>query len=574
MRWFGLLLAVAGQPVEVDLDGSTHSASGPRLAFDVDGVLRALTLADPARVLTEAAAFLDALPAGARVKCAWPTAACESNGGDAAAVILGAAAAAAWPAVASVGNLTDGRRPLQHGTLQVHGTRLLVVSASDRPEVARASWTSWAAYARTHGYGFLPLDASGTGLVAEGAALVGQLSPLRSAHHLKLWLLHDLLESGASAYQTIVWVDDDVVATSMATPHPALALAEDTLAVDALPTFVALEPFNTGVVVATRGGDRASSLLRRAWLAPFATERYSCLLRDCGWWDNTALGLAVDADAAGFVLLPYGSLQAFWSPLTFCGTEWTHCEWVQSLALAWAPGDFAAHAGGGSPRDRAARMTRLLRDRRGERRVEPRRLLGGTPAAFGQYREALVLALRAANVSAAAAGAAAAPTAELEAAVVDALGPDASHAVAERLPLVTGFSCRVDLAVDGTEWASVVFGLDADDFDRKLARELEAAGIRAPLGRPDGGPACATLACVAAALRAAAEANRNCVPGFRVEHRDLDLVPPPPAPRSAVYDPPAPPARFASSEWAARRSRGFADRFEAFARETFTGKFS
>ena len=67
MRWFGLLLAVAGQPVEVDLDGSTHSASGPRLAFDVDGVLRALTLADPARVLTEAAAFLDALPAGARV---------------------------------------------------------------------------------------------------------------------------------------------------------------------------------------------------------------------------------------------------------------------------------------------------------------------------------------------------------------------------------------------------------------------------------------------------------------------------------------------------------------------------
>ena len=70
MRWFGLLLAVAGQPVEVDLDGSTHSASGPRLAFDVDGVLRALTLADPARVLTEAAAFLDALPAGARVKCA------------------------------------------------------------------------------------------------------------------------------------------------------------------------------------------------------------------------------------------------------------------------------------------------------------------------------------------------------------------------------------------------------------------------------------------------------------------------------------------------------------------------
>ena len=48
--------------------------------------------------------------------------------------------------------------------------------------------------------------------VAEGAALVGQLSPLRSAHHLKLWLLHDLLESGASAYQTIVWVDDDVVA--------------------------------------------------------------------------------------------------------------------------------------------------------------------------------------------------------------------------------------------------------------------------------------------------------------------------------------------------------------------------
>ena len=336
MRWFGLLLAVAGQPVEVDLDGSTHSASGPRLAFDVDGVLRALTLADPARVLTEAAAFLDALPAGARVKCAWPTAACESNGGDAAAVILGAAAAAAWPAVASVGNLTDGRRPLQHGTLQAHGTRLLVVSASDRPEVARASWTSWAAYARTHGYGFLPLDASGTGLVAEGVALVGQLSPLRSAHHLKLWLLHDLLESGASAYQTIVWVDDDVVATSMATPHPALALAEDTLAVDALPTFVAREPFNTGVVVATRGGDRASSLLRRAWLAPFATERYSCLLRDCGWWDNTALGLAVDADAAGFVLLPYGSLQAFWSPLTFCGTEWTHCEWVQSLALAWA----------------------------------------------------------------------------------------------------------------------------------------------------------------------------------------------------------------------------------------------
>ena len=77
-----------------------------------------------------------------------------------------------------------------------------------------------------------------------------------------------------------------------------------------------------------------------------------------------------------------------------------------------------------------------------------------------------------------------------------------------------------------------------------------------------------------ATLRAAAEANGNCVPGFRVEHRDLDLVPPPPAPRSAVYDPPAPPARFASSEWAARRSRGFADRFEAFARETFTGKFS
>ena len=302
----------------------------------------------------------------------------------------------------------------------MHGTRLLVVSASDRPEVARASWTSWAAYARTHGYGFLPLDASGTGLVAEGAALVGQLSPLRSAHHLKLWLLHDLLESGASAYQTIVWVDDDVVATSMATPHPALALAEDTLAVDALPTFVAREPFNTGVVVATRGGDRASSLLRRAWLAPFATERYSCLLRDCGWWDNTALGLAVDADAAGFVLLPYGSLQAFWSPLTFCGTEWTHCEWVQSLALAWAPGDFAAHAGGGSPRDRAARMTRPAARPPGERRVEPRRLLGGTAVAFGPYREALVLALRGGRERRRGCGrAAAAPTAELEAAVVD-----------------------------------------------------------------------------------------------------------------------------------------------------------
>ena len=56
-------------------------------------------------------------------------------------------------------------------------------------------------------------EAEGAALVAEGAALVGQLSPLRSAHHLKLWLLHDLLESGASAYQTIVWVDDDVVAS-------------------------------------------------------------------------------------------------------------------------------------------------------------------------------------------------------------------------------------------------------------------------------------------------------------------------------------------------------------------------
>lgn len=405
MRWCGLLAAaVAGQPVEVNLDGSTHSASGPRLEFDVDGALRALALADPARVLTEAAAFLDALPADARITCAWPTAACESNGGDAAAVVLGAATAAAWPAVASVGNLTDVRRPLQHGTLQVHGTRLLVVSASDRPEVARASWTSWAAYARTHEYGFLPLDASGTGLVAEGAALVGRLTPLRSAHHLKLWLLHDLLESGAGAYRTLVWVDDDIVATSMATPHPALALAEDTLAVDALPTFVAQEPFNTGVVVATRGGDRASSLLRRAWLAPFVTERYSCLLRDCAYWDNTALGLAVDADAAGLVLLPYGSLQAFWPPSTFCGTEWTHCETTQTLALAWAPGDFAAHAGGGSPHDRAARMTHLLRDRFGERHVEPRWLLGGTPAAFGQYREALVLALRAVNRSAAAPG--------------------------------------------------------------------------------------------------------------------------------------------------------------------------
>ena len=116
MRWCGLLAAaVAGQPVEVDLDGSTHSASGPRLEFDVDGALRALALADPARVLTEAAAFLDALPADARIKCAWPPAACESNGGDAAAVVLGAATAAAWPAVASVGNLTDVRRPLQHG---------------------------------------------------------------------------------------------------------------------------------------------------------------------------------------------------------------------------------------------------------------------------------------------------------------------------------------------------------------------------------------------------------------------------------------------------------------------------
>ena len=141
--------------------------------------------------------------------------------------------------------------------------------------------------------------------------------------------------------------------------------------------------------------------------------------------------------------------------------------------------------------------------------------------------------------------------------------------------ICSGFSCRVYFqAVDGTQWARVVFGLDADDFDMKLAWELEAAGIRAPLERTDGGPACATLACVAAAMQAAAGADGNCVPGFRIEHRDADLVPPPPAPRSAVYDPPAPPARFASSEWAARRSRGFADRFEAFARETFTGKFS
>ena len=139
--------------------------------------------------------------------------------------------------------------------------------------------------------------------------------------------------------------------------------------------------------------------------------------------------------------------------------------------------------------------------------------------------------------------------------------------------LVTGFSCRVDLAVDGTGGQRRVWSRRG-----RLRQETRTGagggGHQAPLGRPDGGPACATLACVAAALRAAAEANGNCVPGFRVEHRDLDLVPPPPAPRSAVYDPPAPPARFASSEWAARRSRGFADRFEAFARETFTGKFS
>ena len=138
MRWFGLLLAVAGQPVEVDLDGSTHSASGPRLAFDVDGVLRALTLADPARVLTEAAAFLDALPAGASVKCAWPTAACESNGGDAAAVILGAAAAAAWPAVASVGNrrTAGGRWPRNApGARDATPRRLRVGPAGGGPRV-------------------------------------------------------------------------------------------------------------------------------------------------------------------------------------------------------------------------------------------------------------------------------------------------------------------------------------------------------------------------------------------------------------------------------------------------------
>ena len=259
------------------------------------------------------AAMLAATGHAERGVCAPGAAAC------ARAVAEHRALAARWPPLALAAEPCGAAPP--GGAA---GSRVLVASISDRPDVAAIGWASWRAYAVQRGYGFFPADAADlAGAVVEEpygeltASLAYYLAS-RSGHWLKLWLLRRLLDV-ADCYEFVVVVDDDVVVTDAAYDLAA-ALAEVPPGYVAAGADPLLDGFNTGILAARRAGSADVALiLEAAWLEPFRGGGDACWLGACAHWDQAALA-SVHGRLAGaggaVVVLPYRALQSFWNART------------------------------------------------------------------------------------------------------------------------------------------------------------------------------------------------------------------------------------------------------------------
>lgn len=305
------------------------------LPFRVDGITTRLECEGPHAVDKAIDEFLSST--SKIVSCD----SCESR--TARGILEERSAVARWPNIS-----LEPTHPLARD-----GSGVLIVTSSDRLELANATWHTWAAYASTNGYGFLPLEMGS--------------QPFRSAHWNKLWLLHSLAEE--NRYDSIVVVDDDIVVTSSA-PFDFLANDEDTLVAMADPLLLgndhASQPtqFNSGLLATKRPSARVRSLLEYAWLEPLRSE--TCWLKECPFWDQSALVRLVNLPQSKFKdtvkILPYRSLQSFWNAHV-CALDWIDPDCDLGLRhLAWRPGDFAAHISGGSLQNRLGRLDLLLND--------------------------------------------------------------------------------------------------------------------------------------------------------------------------------------------------------------------
>ena len=241
--------------------------------------------------------------------------------------------------------LVDASRPARWEHLLDDATdeSVVIVSASDRPELSNGTWPSWQRYAEKYGFGHLR---------------VSRVTMNRSAHWTKIALLRALMDDDAARYELIIFVDDDVVVTNFDIDVTALPLGDDTLGLVEDP-LLAPPSFNSGVIVAKRPGDRVRDLLDRTWLAPF--DDSDCWLDECPFWDQSALQKAAAASSDVIIVLPYRTLQSFFNGPT-CAYDWIDhdCD-LHHRELAWRPGDFAAHISGYSLDHRLKRL-QLIHD--------------------------------------------------------------------------------------------------------------------------------------------------------------------------------------------------------------------
>lgn len=324
-------------------DGSTKACSLP---FLVGGVKTWLQCEDPGMVKEASDTFLFNVN-GSQVDCMREDEACAravGHSGSARAVVEVCASVARWP----TWRPASPRESCDQGLTRC-GSTVLIASASDRLALANLTWTTWADYASLRGYSFLPIHLTELGG--------------RSAHWIKIWLLYELARSLEEIYAVVVVVDDDIMVT-----NPGAVALEDSFAVDDVLVAVS-DPllygadhveavqFNSGILGARRPSRRVAALLEAAWLEPL--ERRECWLKNCPFWDQSALVALVDAGHP-FVTLPYRSLQSFWNAHV-CALDWIdpQCD-LRLRSLAWRPTDFAAHVSGGSLDNRIKRVNLLL----------------------------------------------------------------------------------------------------------------------------------------------------------------------------------------------------------------------
>lgn len=333
---FGAMMATAG---------STKVCSMP---FLVEGVKTWLECEGPG-VVNEARDALLSQVNGSEVTCMREDDACAravGQSGSAWAVLEACASVARWPTWWPA----SPRDSCNKGLTRC-GATVLIASASNRLDLANLTWTTWADYASFRGYSFLPIHLTELGN--------------RSAHWIKIWLLYELARRLEEIYSVVVVVDDDIMVT-----NPGAVALEDSFAVDDILVAVS-DPllygvdhvervqFNSGIIGARRPSRRVAALLEAAWLEPLA--RRACWLKNCPFWDQSALVALVDAGHP-FLTLPYRSLQSFWNSHV-CALDWIdpQCD-LRLRGLAWRPTDFAAHVSGGSLESRIKRVNLLLSD--------------------------------------------------------------------------------------------------------------------------------------------------------------------------------------------------------------------